>query len=124
MPENGPPIDDDVLALIERFRARSTQKPREPVVRRSDRRVADRRGLGFTAHRRDDAERNRQQRTFVLSFLRQLPDDTLWAWIDGLLLGGATDAQLDVLVQAVKESGLTLPPKSRPKGRPRETKLK
>jgi len=101
---DGPPIDDDILRLIESFRVPSTPSVRDPVARRVERRVADRRGLGFTARRREDAERNRQQRAFLLSYLRQLPDETLWGWIDGFWLGYATDAQLNALIQAVHES--------------------
>ena len=99
------PVDDDVLDLIERMRTQPAEPARDHVVRaRSERRVADRRGLGFTARRSNEAERNRQLRTVLLSFLRQLPVETLWAWIDGLWLGCATDAHLAVLMQALQES--------------------
>lgn len=102
MPER-PPEDEDVLALIEQIRARSAA-PRDPVARQTERRAYDRRGLGFTARRGDDAERDRQRRAVLLSYLRQLPEEALWLWIDGLWLGCATDAQLDALVRAVQES--------------------
>jgi hypothetical protein len=114
-----PPIDDDILSLIEHFRGRSAAPARDPVERRTERRVADRRGLGLTARRRDDAERNRQRRTFLLSYLRRLPAETLWAWIDGVWLGCATDAQLDELMQAISESGMQAPAQESRTGRPR-----
>jgi hypothetical protein len=99
---------DDVLSLIEQTRAwldaRATAPARDPVARQAERRVMERRRLGLAAPRKSDAARNRQRRQFLLSYLRQLPEDALWLWIDGLWLGHATEAQLAALVQSAIES--------------------
>lgn len=128
MPDDGRPIDDDVFDLIQQ-QVRTglvpeAASPREHVDRQGERRaVADRRGLGFTARRDDDADRNREQRVFLFAFLRRLPDDTLWAWIDGLLLGNATGAQLAMLVDAAEESARAEASRPRAVGRPRADQI-
>ena len=114
-------IDDDVRALIERM-IRSRMEPqaaRADVVRGADRRRAERRGLGFTARRRDDAQLNRQLRVFLYDYFRRLSHDDLLTKVDGLWLGRATDAELVVLLDCAKESGLPVPAPSRKRGRPR-----
>ncbi len=116
----GPPKDEDVLWQIEQIRARSVESVRDPVVRQVERRVYDRRGLGFTARREEDAHKNRQSRAFLSSYLRRLPPETLWLWIDGFWLGQATDAQLAALVNAVQEFEQVVLGRKPPRpGRPR-----
>jgi hypothetical protein len=72
------------------------------------------------ARRADDAALNRQRRAFLLDWLRNQPVETLMAWIDGLWLGQATEAQLAALVHAVEASATPpSPTRPRPRGRPR-----
>jgi hypothetical protein len=118
--DDGRPIDDDVLALLGWFGPRrEPETPRDHIERSTERRGPDRRGLGFTARRRDEAERNRQLRVFLLDYFRRLPHDDLLTIVDGLWLGLATDAQLVVLLDCAKNAGLPSPPPSRTRGRPR-----
>jgi hypothetical protein len=119
------PIDDDILDLIERMIRSRTEAlaPRDPVERSVDRRGPDRRGLGFTARRKDDAELNRQRRCVLLDYFRRLSHDDLLTKVDGLWLGRATDAELAVLLDCAKNSGMPSPPPSRKRGRPRADQL-
>ena len=111
--------EDDLDPYIRRLFP-SDVPARKPVTRGADRRQNDRRQLGFRACRTDDADLNQRRRTLILWYLRQLPTERLWEWIDGLWLGCATDAQLDALGKAVEDSGPPrLPLGPLPKGRPR-----
>jgi hypothetical protein len=51
-----------------------------------------------------ELEWNQQSRQFLLSYLCQLPVDTLWLWIKALWLGNATDEHLAMHVQSAIES--------------------
>ncbi len=124
MPEDPPEDDDDVLVLIERTRAQlAATSARQNVTRQSERRGQDRRALGWAARRDGDADLNQQRRAFLLAYLRRLPYEMLWYWIDGLLLGTATDAQLAALMQAATQSSSTVPTGPRRVGRPPEDGL-
>ncbi len=98
------PSEDDPLAIIETTRARLQVEARpERIERQPERRISDRRGLGYTARRQDDREWSHQVRAVVSAYLHHLPEETRWNWIDGWL-GTATDEQLVVLLKAVQES--------------------
>ena len=110
--------DGDPFSMIEKTRGRLEAKARRKQVwRQPERRLRERRGLGFTAQRKDDASVQGQLRASLLAYLRRLPEDTLWRhWIDGLWLGQATEAHLRTLVTAAAQSG-------RPDQKPRGSRL-
>lgn len=92
--------------------------------RNQERRRRDRRGLGVSARRDDDRALNRQRRAFLFDFLKRLPADTLWMWIDGAWLGSVTDQQLAALIESAVQSGdPSLATPSRRRGRPRAPEL-
>lgn len=80
-----------------RRRVRKTGSPSEPAF--VERRSVDRR-----VNVPDQADRTLKLREFVFAYLRQLPEADLWLWIDGVLLGQATEPQLVALVTCVTES--------------------
>lgn len=89
-------------------------------VRGPERRQQDRRHqLGFKARRRDDVERNRRRRAWLVSFLTALPTDTMTMWIDGWL-SVVTDSQLATFVDQATNF-LRDAPKPRRRGRPAAT---
>jgi hypothetical protein len=119
----GPPDedDDDVRSPIEPTRARLKEKSAgEHITRQPDRRLEDRRGLGFKSRRKDDTELNRQVRAFLSNHICQLPEETLRLWIDGLWLGTATEAQLAVLVELAQRQRAadSAAPPTKTRGRP------
>ena len=70
----------DIRAWFESEQRERSYGPRGP-----ERRDRERRQLGVTARRADDAELNRRRRAFLLGFLQQLPPDTLWSLSGGAL---------------------------------------
>jgi hypothetical protein len=100
-----PDRDDDLVALIEQTRTWMTANAARAVGRRqAERRGPDRRAPAFASRRGMDTERNHQRRGFLFSCLRQLPEETLWIWIDGLWLGQATQPQIAALMHAATET--------------------
>ena len=95
---DGPPGDDDpLLAEIERMRAwlrNETNVAARSRVGVPDRRGTDRRALGFKARRYDDRDLNKRYRAAVSRYLARLTREQLFDFVDGLMIGNATDRQL------------------------------
>jgi hypothetical protein len=93
-------------------------------VRGPERRSRSDRRQPWTPARESDAQVRRARIAWLNAFLRGLPAETLWVWIDGLWLGGASDAALDHLVEAAIASGdpHAVAPR-KPPGRPRAKQL-
>ena len=111
--------DDDIVRLLEEFGI-SVEKPaRTHGPRRPERRIRERRDLGFKARRNDDAQLNLDRRAVLSSYLASLPRARLLAWVDGLLLGNASEWQLALCIEQAVIDQHTLRTRHASKGRPR-----
>lgn len=121
----GKPPDDDIGAFLGWAARTYAGSPRTRVERGPERRVRERRALGYTARRENDADLNRKSRQFLFAWLNQLPRDRLMLWLDGVILGNLTDAQLAILVETVEVDNAAETQRTTSKrtgrGRPRDT---